>query len=287
MSIIDRRYDDKLYQRHDSIRYLNENLCHESVTHQIWPGDLGDRDHFGQIHSRCETAGPGQRTRAQAQQICLGCQYENGCPEDLELCTEHRHWCFPEHRDGCPGDFHGGPYRTYHQGLGRSQRDCDCDYRWLYPDQRNGCSKNCRYHSCHPCSKFPGRDSRDCYCCYCRTNVRKPEIDRFEEAFNNWLPRRSEEPPPHIMRDCFRYSFNWHKSIKRRPNLVHYGIGLGGMSALSYGVGSCSPQPLPPYKSLRSRIWSVVSTSIVWGYEEGAKILGYDIELSKALRDLD
>lgn len=297
-SIVDRRFDDKIHQRHDSITYRSENLCYESVGHRIWPGDLGDRDCFDQTHKKCEATGPAQLARTQAhhsspantpssraQQICMGCQYRHGCPEDLEHCTEHRHWCFPIHRDGCPRDF---PSRSCHscpEYPGRCQRDCSCDH--FSPGHRDGYSKHSHSHYCHPDSKFPGIYSRDCYCSDCRTNVKKPEIDPLEEAFINWLSRRSEEPPPHIMSDCFRYSFNWHKSIKRRPNLVHYGIGLGGMSALSYGVGSCSPQPLPPHTPLRSRIWSMVSTSIVWGYEEGAKILGYDVELGKALRELD
>ncbi|KAI1492615.1 hypothetical protein F5X96DRAFT_667510 [Biscogniauxia mediterranea] len=97
----------------------------------------------------------------------------------------------------------------------------------------------------------------------------------------------TEEPDLQTMSGYLCYAFKQQGVSQRRPRLLYCGIGLGGVSALSYGVGSGLRQPLPQIEGPGSRMWSVISAAAIWGYKQGARILGYDIDLQNALSQLD
>jgi hypothetical protein len=174
---------------------------------------------------------------------------------------------------------------TYRNGLrdlgGKEDLDQDQDgflagdfrYRNYNPGYLDGCPEYCHCRSGY-C------DDDHLEYCHCRRS------DARESDF--WFTdMKTEAPLPQIMRDCLCYNFRQSEVLQRRPKLLYYGIGLGGVSGLWYGVGPCLRQPSPPHEVPGSRIWSIISTSIRWGYRGGARILGYDTEFQKALSELD
>ncbi|KAI1632011.1 hypothetical protein F4809DRAFT_645849 [Biscogniauxia mediterranea] len=105
---------------------------------------------------------------------------------------------------------------------------------------------------------------------------------------DSWsMDAETEEPDLQTMSGYLCYGFKQQGVSQRRPRFLYCGIGLGGVSTLSYGMGSGLRQPLPQIEGPGSRIWSMISAAAIWGYKQGARILGYDIDFQKALSQLD
>ncbi|OTA99071.1 hypothetical protein M426DRAFT_16809 [Hypoxylon sp. CI-4A] len=133
------------------------------------------------------------------------------------------------------------------------------DYRYR---PRYSCGEECRYRP---------RDSLEkCSCCRCTTGSRGLEL--MIRIVEGYLRYRSEQ----------------RELVKRRSKLTYHGIGLGGMTILQYNSKPYLQVLLIPLnEDLGSRIWSIISAQAIRGYTQGAKLLGYDVELWETLRQLD
>ncbi|KAI1840736.1 hypothetical protein JX266_013081 [Neoarthrinium moseri] len=101
------------------------------------------------------------------------------------------------------------------------------------------------------------------------------------------ISMRAKEPEVQIMKYCLRHVLKKTETFKPYYKLVYYGIGLGGVHALSYGPGTFLDQSSRHSDGPASRVWTRFTSSILWGYRQGTRFLGFDPERQRALNQLD